>query len=104
VPNGNSGGFRHELKFGRACRPNTIRDIIGRRAEAAGLGHVSPHDLRRTTASILHRSTTADGAHLFDLLDIQRVLDHSDPATTMRSYIAFDNEADTKERAGRRLD
>jgi nitroimidazol reductase NimA-like FMN-containing flavoprotein (pyridoxamine 5'-phosphate oxidase superfamily) len=29
---------------------------------------------------------TAEGAHHFDLLDIQRVLGHSDPATTMRSH------------------
>lgn len=61
--------------------------IITLRAQQAGLGHVAPHDLRRTAAGILHRATAADGGHLFDLLDIQRVLGHSDPATTMRSYL-----------------
>ena len=61
--------------------------IVSRRARAAGLGHVAPHDLRRTAAGILHRAVGADGGHHFDLLDIQRVLGHSDPATTMRSYL-----------------
>ena len=53
-----------------------------------GTNGVAPHDLRRTAAGILHTATTPDGAHHFDLLDIQRVLGHSDPATTMRSYLA----------------
>ena len=48
---------------------------------------MSPHDLRRTAAGILHRSVSEDGAHHFDLLDIQKVLGHANPATTMRSYI-----------------
>ena len=52
----------------------------------AGLGHVAPHDLRRSAAGILHTTTDANGAHHFDLLDIQKVLGHSDPVTTMRSY------------------
>ena len=56
-------------------------------ATAAGLGHLSPHDLRRSAAGILHRAKSDDGAHYFDLLDIQRVLGHTDPATTMRSYL-----------------
>lgn len=59
----------------------------------AGLGHVAPHDLRRSAAGILHRSVDAGGAHYFDLLDIQRVLGHTDPATTMRSYLEpIDND------------
>ena len=33
------------------------------------------------------RSVGEDGSHHFDLLDIQKVLGHSDPATTMRSYL-----------------
>jgi len=53
----------------------------------ADLGHLSPHDLRRTAAGILHRTTADNGAHHFDLLDIQKVLGHADPATTMRSYL-----------------
>lgn len=82
---------------------STINDLLARRAAAAGLGHIAPHDLRRSTAHILHTTKTADGGHLYDLLDIQRVLDHSDPATTMRSYL-MPMEQDTKRRAGQTLD
>ncbi|MGD0286662.1 MAG: tyrosine-type recombinase/integrase [Acidimicrobiales bacterium] len=66
---------------------DAIFDIVTNRAAQAGLGHVAPHDLRRTAAGILHRATDEHGAHHFDLLDIQKVLGHSDPATTMRSYL-----------------
>jgi integrase len=66
---------------------NGIYMIVTRRAKIAQLGHVAPHDLRRTAAGILHRSTDTNGKHDFDLLDIQKVLGHSDPATTMRSYL-----------------
>jgi integrase len=65
----------------------SIYVIVSSRASAAGLGHVAPHDLRRSCAGILHRTTNDDGAHHFDLLDIQKHLGHSDPATTMRSYL-----------------
>ena len=34
-----------------------------------------------------HTATDDNGAHFFDLLDIQKVLGHADPATTMRSYL-----------------
>jgi len=67
--------------------PASIAKIVRERASAAGLGHISPHDLRRTAAGILHRAVSDDGAHYFDLLDIQKVLGHANPATTMRSYI-----------------
>jgi integrase len=65
----------------------TIYNAITGRARKAGLGHVAPHDLRRTAAGLLHNATNDDGTHHFDLLDIQRVLGHADPATTMRSYL-----------------
>ncbi|MHB1534959.1 MAG: tyrosine-type recombinase/integrase [Acidimicrobiales bacterium] len=65
----------------------SVQQIVRRRAGLAGLGHVAPHDLRRTAAGLLHRSVSEDGSHHFDLLDIQKVLGHSDPATTMRSYL-----------------
>ena len=67
--------------------PASIAKIVRERAEESGLGHVSPHDLRRTAAGILHRAVSDEGAHYFDLLDIQKVLGHANPATTMRSYI-----------------
>lgn len=69
------------------ARTCSVQRIVRIRAEQAGLGHLSPHDLRRSAAGILHRSTDGTGAHHFDLLDIQKVLGHADPATTMRSYL-----------------
>ena len=65
----------------------SVQQIVARRAQQAGLGHVAPHDLGRTAAGLLHSSVGPDGSHHFDLLDIQKVLGHSDPATTMRSYL-----------------
>ena len=82
-----SGPTRNRpLRWTTAIGPHSgiFRIVNGHRA---GLGHIAPHDLRRTGAGILHRRTADDGAHYFDLLDIQRVLGHSDPATTMRSYL-----------------
>jgi integrase len=77
--------------------------IITRRATLAGLGHVTTHDHRRSAAGILHNTIGADGGHVFDLLDIQKVLDHADPATTQRSYLdPMDNGV--KAHAGRCLD
>jgi integrase len=74
---------RWAVPAGRDC----VYRIIRVRAEAAGLGHLSPHDLRRTAAGLLHNAKSGDGGHRFDLLDIQRVLGHADPATTMRCYL-----------------
>lgn len=85
---GKSGPRSGELSAGRPVSQTvSVQQIVRRRAERAGLGHVAPHDLRRTAAGLLHRSVGEDGSHHFDLLDIQKVLGHSDPATTMRSYL-----------------
>ena len=83
------GTVRPFVDWGHAYRSDTncIHKIVTRRAAVAGLGHVAPHDLRRSAAGILHHATDASGAHHFDLLDIQKVLGHTDPATTMRSYL-----------------
>ena len=78
--------------------------VVRRRAEQAGLGHLSPHDLRRTCASILDAARSPDGGRLYDLGDIQRVLDHSNPATTVASYIDPMHANDTKKRASSTLD
>lgn len=80
------GGPRR-LDWHHAASARTLFVVVNQRGKTAGLGHVAPHDLRRTAAAILHRATTDEGAHHFDLLDIQRVLGHSDPATTMKSYL-----------------
>ncbi len=86
LPGGKRGT---RLMWGRgwADPAASVWDTVTRRASLAGLGHVAPHDLRRTAAGILHRAVNENGAHYFDLLDIQKVLGHADPATTMKSYL-----------------
>lgn len=100
---GSTRGRTPSLRWGHRLDRDAINNLLIRRANAAGLGHISPHDLRRSAASIMHNTTTPDGGHLFDLLDIQRTLDHADPATTQRSYL---DQLDTsvKTRAGQTLD
>ena len=93
----------HRIDWAAPTTADYVWHIVTRRAEAAGLGHVAPHDLRRSAASILHNAKTPDGGHIFDLRDIQVVLDHADPATTQRSYLdQIDTEA--KDRAADFLD
>jgi integrase len=84
VAGAGSGALRPERPIAQTV---SVQQIVMKRARLAGLGHVAPHDLRRTAAGLLHRSVGPDGSHHFDLLDIQKVLGHSDPATTMRSYL-----------------
>jgi len=77
----------HRIEWAVPLDARSYYQIVQVRAQAAGLGHVAPHDLRRTAAAILHHAKTEEGGHLFDLLDVQKVLGHADPATTMRSYL-----------------
>jgi integrase len=83
--------------------PQQIRKAVIRRAAAAGLGHVAPHDLRRTCAGILHTARDDSGAHHFDLLDIAHVLDHADGLITKQAYLD-PMETQVKERASEFLD
>ncbi len=104
IPQGSlaSGGPKR-LLWGQGLDRSGVFRAVQKRARLAGLGHVAPHDLRRSAAGILHRATDPHGAHHFDLLDIQRVLGHADPATTMRSYLEpIDN--DVLDRAASVLD
>lgn len=55
----------------------SVRDRIARRAAAAGISHLRPHDLRRSFAGMLE-----DGGA--DLREIQAALGHSHLATTER--------------------
>jgi integrase len=75
-----------------------IRLIAKRRAARAGLGHMAPHDWKRTSGRMMHEARGADGGHLFDLLDIADVLDHSNPKVTKDCYIGPLGNAN-KERA-----
>lgn len=50
------GGPRR-LDWHRRAGNRTLFYVVNERAKAAGLGHVAPHDLRRTAAGILHSAT-----------------------------------------------
>jgi integrase len=86
-PQGNSTNTAGRLEWGKPISVSSVYSTVRRRAEAAGIGKLAPHDLRRTAAGILHNATSDQGAHHFDLLDIQQVLGHSDPAVTMKCYL-----------------
>ena len=77
-----------------------LRLVLRRRAEIAGIGYLAPHDLKRTAARMMHEARSTDGGHLFDLLDIADVLDHSNPKVTKDCYIG-PLENGNKERAAR---
>jgi integrase/recombinase XerD len=91
-PGRTAQGQHHRLEYGTGLAPGasgraSIWNIVTGAAGRAGLGHVAPHDLRRSAAGILHREKGPDGSHRFDLLDIQKVLHHADPVTTMKCYL-----------------
>jgi len=65
-------------RIGRsALNPQTVYDLLERRTAAAGVDHLSPHDLRRTYAGDLLDA----GA---DLSVTQQLLGHASPVTTAR--------------------
>jgi integrase len=67
---------------------NDAARVVEELAERAQLGHITPHDLRRTAA----RNAYDNGA---GLIQVQLMLGHADPKTTAR-YIGADfNDADT---------
>jgi integrase len=91
-PGRTAHGNNHQLDYGTGLAPGpsgraAIWNLVTAAARRAGLGHVAPHDLRRSAAGILHREKGSDGSHRFDLLDIQKVLHHADPVTTMKCYL-----------------
>lgn len=84
-------------------RAQNIGRIVSERAALAGLGHVAPHDLRRTMAGLLHgKVDPSNGAHHYDLRDIQKALGHARPETTAR-YLEL-LETNVLDRAARDLD
>ncbi len=93
----------HRIDWAEPLDGRSFYQLVQVRAGAAGLGHVAPHDLRRSAAAILHHAKTEEGGHLFDLLDVQKVLGHADPATTMRSYLD-PLDVEVQDRAARFLD
>ena len=93
---GTRGGVRNNqpVEWGRPIKyGRTIWKAVTRRAAAANLGHVAPHDLRRSMAGLLHKERDERGNHRFDLTDIQQALGHVSPDTTVRSYLQpLDND------------
>ena len=91
------------ILWGRPVGDEGLRRIMRTRAEAAGLPRLVVHDTRRSAAGIMHHDLTGDGGHKYDLVDIQRVLDHANPTVTERSYLA-PMSSGLKARAGALLD
>ena len=78
----------HALSWGTAITTTPgLRLLLLRRAASAGLGYLAPHDLKRSAARMMHEERSSDGGHVFDLLDIADVLDHSNPKVTKDCYI-----------------
>jgi integrase/recombinase XerC len=86
-PNGRGGLQNNAIAWGTQMCVSSVGRIVKRCAERVHLGHVAPHDLRRSAAAILHNTVTPEGAHHYDLHDVQRTLRHADPATTMKHYM-----------------
>lgn len=103
LPATKRNGPRTDIVPGKRSAILTIRDRVTYRARLAGLGYVSPHDLRRTCASVLYNTRTADGARKYDLRDVQKVLGHASPDTTDRSYLS-QVDRDHLDRAAQDLD
>lgn len=76
------------LRLGRPLTGEAVRQLLRRRALAAGVAAISPHDLRRTYAGDLLDA----GA---DLPAVQQLLGHASPATTSR----YDRRGDRARRA-----
>jgi integrase len=68
--------------------PQTISDMIVRRARQTGLAKLTPHDLRRTTISDLLDAGV-------DLATVQKLVGHSNANTTAR----YDRRGERAKRA-----
>ena len=66
------GQASQRIRWGTGLPSNGLYRIVTRRATDVKLGHVAPHDLRRSAAGILHNAKTKDGGHLYDLGTFRR--------------------------------
>ena len=69
----------------RPLRPDSVTRHVRKFVEANGLPDVSPHDLRHSAATLALEA----GA---DLKDVQTLLGHKDPSTTMKFYTGVSEE------------
>jgi integrase/recombinase XerD len=72
------------LEFDRPLSMRMVQKIVGRWAEFTGIGHVTPHDLRRTVVTKL-----LNDGHSYR--EVQMVTKHKDPKTVMRYDHAREN-------------
>jgi len=79
------GGLRgakraYQFDWTRTASTALTRSVLARRAAQAGIGHVAPHDLRRSFAGFLDDRG-------IDLRTIQTALRHRSADTTIRCYL-----------------
>lgn len=79
----NGSEERYEFSWSEGSSTRLLRSVLLSRAARAELGHIAPHDLRRTFAGLLDQSDV-------DLRGIQAALRHESPQTTVRHYLAKD--------------
>jgi integrase len=72
------------LEFDRPLSTRMVQKIVARWAEFTGIGHVTPHDLRRTVVTKL-----LNDGHSYR--EVQMVTKHKDPKTVMRYDHAREN-------------
>jgi len=72
-------------KHGRAIRPNSIRVMLRRLAERAGVPHVNPHKFRHTFATWAIEAEARE-------IDVQFLLGHSTPAMVRRYAATYNAE------------
>ncbi len=76
-----------------AMSTTAVWEVIDETAERAGIGHVKPHDLRRTLATELLE--TGSPVH-----HVQQQLGHADSSTTLNNYTG-ETDARQRRKAGR---
>jgi integrase/recombinase XerD len=72
------------LEFDRPLSPRMIQRVVGKWGRFTGVGHVTPHDLRRTVVTKL-----LNDGHSYR--EVQMVTKHKDPKTIMRYDHAREN-------------
>jgi integrase/recombinase XerD len=72
------------LEFNKPLSPRMVQKIVGRWGEFTGIGHVTPHDLRRTVVTRL-----LNDGHSYR--EVQMVTKHKDPKTVQRYDHAREN-------------